>query len=281
MELWDAVKEYAEGLEHVTLSTLLAVHQNMNVINCGPPGQGKSHLTKTLCDKLGIKYILVAGHKSPKEFFNVFKNKGLIIVDESATLIRNPKIMDMLLSALWDSQVEWSNNRKQEKIIFEGNIIFNTNSIPNSPFMDALKDRCIYNDVKLTEKQLKKIWKKIKEHKKGEFEEAWKIIISNLNNDTELTIAEVDSINELIDRLRYKSLRTPLKIHKIARFLKSVFGNVDKINVFVKEDAIHKIMLSKVKHSKKIKQIAKLRKVTTRQASNILKKYETLYNNIK
>lgn len=96
--LWEAIKHYGEGMENITLSTLIAVHQGMNVINLGPPGQGKSHCTRTLCDMLDIKYTLVAGHKSPKDFFDVFKTDGLVIIDESATLIRDPKIMDVAVS---------------------------------------------------------------------------------------------------------------------------------------------------------------------------------------
>lgn len=262
-------------MEKITLSTLIAIHQGMNVINLGIPGQGKSYCTKGLCDMLGINYTLVAGHKSPKDFFEVFKNDGLIIIDESATLIRNPKIMDMLLSALWDGSVEWSNNRKQETIHFTGQIIFNTNSIPNSEFMRALKDRCLFNKILLSSGQLKKILFK----KEFNYKTAWKIIKKRVEQD-DIALESDDKIKikEIIKRLQLKSLRTPIKINKIANFLKTVFGNIDKIGLFLDEgEGLYAIILDKnIKDSEKVKKISTLKNVSIRQARNIFRKYKSI-----
>jgi hypothetical protein len=271
-ELWEAIKHYGEGMERVILSTLIAVHQGMNVINLGPPGQGKSFCTRTLCDMLKIKYTLVAGHKTPREFFEVFRNEGLVIIDESATLVREPKIMDMLLSALWDGQVEWSSHRNQERITFTGQIIFNTNSIPNNEFMRALKDRCIFNNITLSSSQLKKI--AFKENK--DFSKEWNAIGDRLNKDAELTKNELVRIRDIIQDLQLKSLRTPIQITKIASFLKMIFGDIDKISLFVDGgDEVYSVVLNKnIKDSEKVKKIATLKNVTDRQARNIFNKYK-------
>ena len=269
-ELWDAIEHYGKGLERIILSTLIAIHQGLNVINLGPPGQGKTFCTKSLCDTLNIPYTLVAGHKSPKEFFELFKRDGLIIIDESATLIRNPKIMDMLLSALWDGTVEWSNNRERIVHKFSGTIIFNTNSIPGNAFMIALKDRCIFNEINLNPSELKEIWLK----EDIDYSNSWKTIKNRMDNDVELTDDEELLIKRILSTVMLRSLRTPIKIFQIAKFLKAIFGEVDKIVLFINVNSIHEIVYSDIKESEKIKKIAKLKKVSYRQASNILTKYK-------
>lgn len=275
IDMWNAIRHYGEGMERITLSTLIAIHQGMNVINLGPPGQGKSFCTRGLCDVLGINYTLVAGHKSPRDFFDVFKNDGLIIIDESATLIRNPKIMDMLLSALWDGQVEWSNNKEHEKINFNGQIIFNTNSVPSSEFMKALKDRCLFNNVLLSSSQLKKIVYK----EDIDYSKEWETIKQKLEvNEDPLNNDDKIRIKDIVNKLQLKSLRTPVKLVKIANFLKAIFGDIDKISLFVDGDdgdGIYAIVLDKlIKDSVKVKKIATLKNISDRQARNILNKYK-------
>ena len=151
----EEIKNYSPHTEKLVLSTLMAINQKIHILNIGPSGIGKSYCTKELLQLLKIPHNLIAGHCSPKAFFDILKKDGIIIVDEGADLLSNNTVQNLLLNALWNGKVEWTNNRETLEHNFKGIIIFNTNKAQSNELMTALKDRVFTNNFSLTSEQIK------------------------------------------------------------------------------------------------------------------------------
>jgi len=273
-EILEEIRKYSPHTEKLTLSTLMAINQNIHILNISPSGHGKTRATAELLKLLKIPHILVAGHVSPTAFFEILEKDGIIIVDEGADLLSNNTVINLLLNALWNRNVEWINNNKSLKHNFQGLIIFNTNVSPNTPLMKALKDRVFTNEISLTSEQLKqkiisgkfyrpnlKIWAEIKERL-----------------DTKTEVSEVkkekNKLYNIIENKEPKSMRDFWRLTKIASFSLSLIGNLDLIEYFEEVDEIWKIFNSKIKRSEKVKKIAELKCITERQAREIVAKFE-------
>lgn len=260
-ELLEEIRKFNPNCEKLTLSTLMAINQGVNVINLSPAGYGKSRATKELLDLLEIPYTEISGHKAPTDFYEAMKNsKGLVLIDESATLLKNNEILNLLLSALWTKKIAW----RDDEATVEANIIFNTNSLPNTPFMAALKDRCQFNQLRLGSE-------KIKEKLLSDFDYfpnklIWTKIKNNVFYKTDLTPEEVDKIKETIKLINPKSVRDKKKLLSQAKFAKSLFGSIDYMKLFLEVDAVAEIMASDLKRAEKIKAIAQAENITVRTA---------------
>lgn len=272
-EILEEIKKYSPYTERITLSTLMAINQGIHICNIGTSGIGKTRNTEELLNLIKISHSLVAGHESPKAFFNELKKDGIIIVDEGATILSEPAIQNLLLNALWNGKVDWKNDRTENIHHFKGLIIFNVNQTRNNEIMTALMDRIFYNKISLTSEQVKekilsgrnykpnmKIWAEIKERIT-----APKKIISETDRN---------KLYHLIETGTPKSSREMWKLEKIASFSLSLVGDLSLVDYFMETDEIWKITNSKIKRSKKIEKIAELRCVSIRQARRIIEKFE-------
>lgn len=277
-EIIKEIKAYSPHTELLTLSTLIAVNQKINVINLSNPGLGKSRVTAELLKTLEIPFELVAGRITPKIFFIKLQSsadKGLMVIDESATLLSNATIKELLLSALWGGEVSWETERETLTIPnYRGTIIFNTNKIGNDAFTKALKDRVIFNELILSGCQIKD---KILSRRDYEFnEEFWKNIKNNLSGSVELDENDDNKIWSIISKINLKSVRDEWRIRKISRGLKNILGSIDYIDNFIKIDKIEDIILDdKISRADKVKIIAKLKNISERGARKLVKNNES------
>lgn len=273
-DILEEIQKYSPHTERLVLSTLMAINQKIHILNISPSGHGKTRATAELLKLLKIPHTLVAGHVSPMAFFEILEKDGIIIVDEGADLLSNNTVINLLLNALWNGNVEWTNNKKSLQHNFQGLIIFNTNASSNTPLMKALKDRVFTNEISLTSEQLKqkimsgkfyrpnlKIWAEIKERL-----------------DTKTEVSEVkkekNKLYMLIENKEPKSMRDFWRLTKIASFSLSLMGNLDLIEYFEEVDEIWKVLNSEIKRSEKVKKIAEIKCITERGAREIVIKFE-------
>jgi hypothetical protein len=249
-EVLDEVNKYSPHSEQLTLSTLMAINRKIHVCNVGSAGIGKTRNTEELLNLMKIPHNLVAGHITPRAFFDILKKDGIIVVDEGATLLSDRVVQDLLLNALWNQKVEWKNNREELTHFFKGIIIFNTNKVENSPIMQALQDRIFTNRVELNSDQIKdkimsgrdyrpnmKVWAKIKEQ---------------ILEKTELSEPLNNRLYQIIEGSSPKSVRDLWKLQNVAAFSMCLVGDFDLIEYFTETDDVWKIMNSKSKRSEKV-----------------------------
>jgi hypothetical protein len=276
-EIIEEIKNYSPHTELLTLSTLIAVNQKINVINMSNPGLGKSRVTAELLKELDIPFEFIAGRITPKIFFRKLQSsadKGMMIIDESATLLSNATIKELLLSALWGGEVSWETERETLIIPnYRGTIIFNTNKIGNDAFTKALKDRVIFNELILSGCQIKD---KILSRKDYRFNsDLWAKIKENTLGSVELDENDDNKIWSIISKIHLKSVRDEWRIRKISRGLKNILGSIDYIENFIKIDKIEDILLDdKITRAEKVKIIAKLKNISERGARKLVKKNE-------
>lgn len=273
-ELMKEIRAFAPHTEVVSLTTLMASSvEGVNVINISPPGQGKSRSTKELLDLIGADYQLVTGKLTPKAFFKLVRkhNDELLLFDESTVLVSDKEILNMLLCLLWNGFLTWETDKGREEFTFLGNIIFNVNRLPNTPFVDALKDRCFVNSFNLSASQVQD---KINSDYEPD-QKVWAEIKERLGKEAEISEADLNKeIRSFLERLQPPSVRAEWKAKKAGLFLKRLFGTMDKLHLFFDVSPIYSIISSDKKRAEKVKEIAEFKKVSKRQARNIIAKYE-------
>ena len=274
VELLKEIINYAPHTEIITLSTLIALNQKINIINMSQAGLGKSRVTADLLDLLNIPFIMVAGRITPKQFFRKLEqvaNGGYMVIDESATLLKNATIKELLLSALWGGKVSWETEREELSIIFKGTVIFNTNSMSNDAFTKALKDRVIFNHLILDREQVRE---KIMSKKVYEYnEKIWAVIKNNAFNTTELTTEQEKIIWDFLKIISVKSVRDEWRLRKIAKGLINILGDLQFLKKFMRIDETYQVLMSNAEDKDKVKRITNLKKCSERTAQRIVKKY--------
>lgn len=268
----EEIRKYSPHTERMTLSTLMAINQKIHILNIGASGIGKSRSTAELLNLLKIPHTAIAGHISPKAFFEVLQQDGIIVVDEGADLLSNNTVINLLLNALWNGDVEWTNNKESLHHNFTGIIIFNTNMTSNSPLMSALRTRVFTNEIGLTSDQIKEKIISGKDYKPNT--RIWAAIKEKLDEKTDISDAISEKIYHLIETGSPKSVREIWKLKKVTSFSLSLLGNLDIINYFQDVDEIWKIINSNIKRSEKVKKISELKCITDRQARRIVERFE-------
>jgi len=294
---------YSPHSEVLTLSTLMAVNQGVHICNISPPGQGKSRNTVELLKLLRIPFSLIAGHTTPRQFFNELSKDGIIIVDEGATILSDKNIINLLLNALWNGKVEWKNNKELLQHNFQGVIIFNVNKLSNTALTDALKDRIFVNEINLKTDEIKEkilssrdyipdmeIWAEIRERleldmmseKLTRCPKKCPKNTSNLktlspNNQNRHFSPNFEKLYHLIEEGQdIRSVREINKLRLIANFSEILVGDLSLIDYFRETDDVWKVMNMPIKRSEKIKRIAEAKCITERHARRILNKLEQI-----
>jgi len=266
-EIIEEIRKFSPHTERLTLSTLLAVNQKVNVINISKAGYGKTRNSQELLKMLDIEHKLISGHITPRAFFDILREDQLTVVDES-TILYNMEILNLLLGALWNGIVMWENNHSKEFHRFKGNIVFNTNYLPVSPFVEALKDRCIFNFIQLISQQIKEKINSKFSYKPNK--EIWREIKNRVFQKTELTEVE---LKILLDSINHpKSVRDIWRLEIIGKFSKTLVSDLSLINYFIDRDNIWEIVNSTLKRSEKVKAIAKIKSISDRQARKYVPK---------
>jgi len=273
-EILKEIKKYSPHSERMTLNTLLLINLNKHICNEGESGIGKSWNTEDLVNLMKMPHRLISGHISPKAFYEVLQQDGIIIIDEGALVLSNIAIQNLLLNALWNGKVEWTNNKEVLTHDFKGCICFNTNSLNNNATMKAVADRLFVTKIKLNSNQIKekimssknykpnmKIWAEIKERIQE-------------NKKTELSEKISNKIYALMEHGEPKSVRDIAKLKDVARFSLNLMGDLSLIDYFIDTDEVWTIMNMDIKRSEKVKKIAELKCMTDRGARRIAEKFE-------
>jgi hypothetical protein len=299
----DEISNYSPHSEVLTLSTLMAVNQGVHICNISPPGQGKSRNTVELLKLLRIPFSLIAGHTTPRQFFNELSKDGIIIVDEGATILSDKNIINLLLNALWNGKVEWKNNKELLQHEFQGVIIFNVNQLSNTALTEALKDRIFVNELNLKTDEIKdkiisardytpnmEIWAEIRERLELDTmseklttnvrTKTSNLMSSSPNNQKSQKCPNFEKLYHLIEEgQEVRSVREINKLRLIANFSEILVGDLTLIDYFRETDDIWKIMNLLIKRSEKVKRIAEAKCITERHARRILNKLEQIEEN--
>lgn len=300
-QIMDEITKYSPHSEVLTLSTLMAVSQGVHICNISPPGQGKSRNTVELLKLLRIPFSLIAGHTTPRQFFDELRKDGIIIVDEGATILSDKNIINLLLNALWNGKVEWKNNKELLTHDFQGVIIFNVNKLSHTGLTEALKDRIFVNELNLKTDEIKdkilsardyipnmEIWAEIRE--RLELDTMSENLTPNVRSKTSNLMSlspnnrkmakmsgNFEKLYHLIEEGReVNSVREINKLRLIANFSENLIGDLTLIDYFRETDDIWKIMNLPIKRSEKVKKIAEAKCITERHARRILNKLEQI-----
>jgi excinuclease UvrABC helicase subunit UvrB len=64
-------------------------------------------LTIIVIDNNNISYDNITGRITPRRFFDHLEGDSIIVIDESSTILSDPQIQTLLLSALQGEEVIW------------------------------------------------------------------------------------------------------------------------------------------------------------------------------
>lgn len=138
----------------------------------GARGLGKSHTIMDTLDELGfqedVHYIYVTGYITPLQLYNLLsknvalQDPKLYVFDDLDSIVANKTCVSLLKSALWEvrgkrvvSYQSTSNKVEVPSFEFEGRVLLVLNTLrEESLFSQALLDRSVYYDMRLSHKEL-------------------------------------------------------------------------------------------------------------------------------
>jgi hypothetical protein len=233
------IKDFSPYCETTTLLTLFCLSHWKHGLNISPRGQGKSRSTRELLDFLRIPYIKINGRVTARSLFNKLKGDGIILIDESARILSDPQVQDLLLSALLGEEFSWDTSREAHQHQFKGIIVCNANNFSNSnETKSAILDRTLTNRFSLDEKQISEKIDSQKNYTPNL--ETWRVIIEKLGmveickkfpeiealgdrKNEQAKISKDDLFKTLLDK--YPQKRTDLQ-NEIDEYLKSKITGV-------------------------------------------------------
>ena len=266
-QILQEIQDYAPHTERLVISTLTAISQRINIINIGEKGHSKTYCTKHLLDLLEIPYNEIKGHITPKRFYTLLKhyNGTIILIDESANMLTDMEIRNLLLAVLNKEEVWWLDDSfKAESVI-----IFNSNYIQNNPTMRAVMDRCITNHIKLTQEQLKNKLRSARTYKPNK--EIWEQIKNNLFRKLCLNQKSLNVIDKVLQISTIESLRDKWRFENIALLSLKLLNNLSLLQFFTKIDTLDLINELQISRANKTKLVAKVLNKSLRTAQRKMK----------
>ncbi len=146
-------------MDHLTEITsfirlLLSSQQFHLLLVQGPPGWGKSSLTKAVLKSLGVGARELGSYCTPLALFNglVADPTSLLLVDDTHGIFQNPLAMSLLNAATWPTGadgkriVRWTSTTEKaaaDCVDFSGKLIVLKNYLPDSPQAGAFKNRAL------------------------------------------------------------------------------------------------------------------------------------------
>ena len=160
----ELLKRYIQGVVRGYSNSLMVV---------SPAGLGKTEMTLNALTEMGltegINYCYFSNYLTPLSCFlaleeiNYLQEPKLAIFDDFEDSLSNPRIVGLLKGALWSlpngqRKVMWNSGTyriKQKEFNFTGRIIFLLNKFNRkSPLMNALADRSLFYEMKLTKSDM-------------------------------------------------------------------------------------------------------------------------------
>lgn len=272
-EITEQIQNYSPHTERMVVSSLVAVSQSVNVINISERGHSKTHCTQGVLDMLNIPYNEIKGHITPKRFYELAKmfNGTIILIDESANMLTDSDIRNLLLSLLNRDRVYWL----EDWFDSTSTVIFNANYIQNNPIMRAVMDRCLTNYIKLNPEQLRN---KIQQSRTFSPDTTiWAKIRNNLFLKDKLSPEDMDKVFKVLNMIKIESLRDKWRYINIAECSIKVLGNLDFLTYFADIEILDWLQNNNdISRSDKVKLIAQEKGVSYRQARNIIRKTEVV-----
>jgi len=132
---------------------LSSEHYHLMLVQ-GPPGWGKSSLTRKVLGDLGQEHRELGSYCTPLALYNglVDHPADLLLVDDCAGLFHNALSMALLNAATWPTSdggprlVKWTSTTElasASEVKFKGKIIVLTNAIPQTPQAQAFISRSL------------------------------------------------------------------------------------------------------------------------------------------
>lgn len=270
-KIWDEIRSFSPWTENVIVGTLMAINRGLSVMNISPPGMSKTMGTHDVLDMIKIKHEYLTGKYSPPKLREKLLKGGVIVIDDSLTILRDKDCLNLLINALWAKKIVWEVEGNSVEENFHGVLIFNTNYLPKTGLKDALKDRIYTNDFSLNSDQ---IWDKIESISYKPNMEIWDEIGRRILNRVELDFIEIERVKDILKKQHLRSVRDYWRAVQVASALKAIFGDIDFLTRFYKVDKILEIIEKNIPHQDKVKEIAQSNGKSIRTAQMILKKYE-------
>jgi len=160
VELSEYFKDYFNHIE-----TFLKNKTCNGFLCVGERGIGKTFNLIVKLKEKGINFKILKGHISALSFYRyLYENREnqYIIIDDIAKLINDKDIISLLLGALdynsklvcWTSSSPLTSDLPRE-FIFNSKIFILANEFDNNnEFLKALKDRCVFYEMKFTKEQM-------------------------------------------------------------------------------------------------------------------------------
>lgn len=132
----------------------------------GPPGWGKSFRTRETLLNLNIDYEFLGSYSTALALYNhicEFPDK-VTVVDDASGIYGNPQSMAIINAASWPGSshggkrlVKWASTSElvaQPSIEFTGKLIVLTNFLPDTPQIDAFRNRSLHCDVSVSPEEV-------------------------------------------------------------------------------------------------------------------------------
>jgi hypothetical protein len=160
VELSEYYKDYFRHIE-----TFLENKICNGFLCVGERGIGKTFNLIIKLKEKGINFRILKGHISALSFYRYLyenREKQYIIIDDIAKLINDKDIISLLLGALdynsklvcWTSSSPLTSDLPRE-FVFNSKIFILANEFDNNnEFLRALKDRCVFYELKFTKEQI-------------------------------------------------------------------------------------------------------------------------------
>jgi hypothetical protein len=168
-------KYYKDYYDHIEIFLENKVVNGFLVVGVG--GIGKTfNLIKKLRDK-NINFVMLKGHFTPLTFYRTlyeYRERSYLILDDVMKLADDKDIVSLLLGALdydnrlvsWQSSSPLSRDLPRE-FVFNSKIFILANEFSeNNEFLKALKDRCIFYELKFSREEILEMLYILAKHRK-------------------------------------------------------------------------------------------------------------------
>lgn len=242
VELEQYFKNYYEHIE-----TFLKNDRINGFFVVGNAGIGKTfNLIKKLNEK-GLKFEIIKGHHTNLSFYKtLYENRenSILIIDDVVSLAQDKEKISLLLGALDDSKlVIWNSSSPltsdlPRSFMFNSKIFILANEFNESnEFLKALKDRCIFYELKFSREQII---------------EMLYILAKKRNYSLEL----VDYLKELSENSFIKNLSLRL-LDKLYPYCNNGYDWKSLIKEIIEVDEIENLVYELMKSGKSVKEQVK------------------------
>ena len=156
----DFKSKYFRVIQHYIKMIKDKVANGLILVSRG--GLGKTKMTLRVLGEDNEDYVYISGRVSyPVLYEKLYEHNGKVIVlDDCDDVLLQPQALSILKSAINDSvrtityAVKGAKMNCPKTFNFNGQLIILSNFMPNNPSVEALKSRCIYKEIILSQEEL-------------------------------------------------------------------------------------------------------------------------------